>query len=251
MAFSVTFEEEDTYPRSTWQNGVFQGTRRLICDWDQRETLMYELDTWPNNRWPYNDGPSEALAYRVGVEPFGKQTNEAGRTASYNKAKLTVLYGNVVQSFDGGATFLSEWLDFYTEARELSHGIFRWTSNSGDPVRQAEAPHYALHGLVYVARFHRMTNVPNWVLSRIGTCNSNPVAAIMLGLVFGAETMLYQAPKIRTSVRLGGLSTFDVTTSYRFHPGGWNTFFREETGLWEAMYVAGGSRFKPYTPIPY
>ena len=252
MAFTIEFEELHTYPRVTWQDGIFVGTRKLSCAWDERDTFINEIDTWPNNEWPYDDGPSDALANRVAIEPFGRQTNEAGSLASYEKAHLTVQYTNAVRALNGGATLLSEWTEFYTETRELDEGLFRWDSNTGAYLRDGEAPHYALHGLIYVARFHRVSPpLPGWVMGRIGSCNSNVVVSLLLGLAFAAETMLYQPPKVRTTVSLGRLPTCEVTASYRCHPVGWNTFLREESGLWEPLYVAGGARYKPYTPMVY
>lgn len=251
MAFSVSFEEEDKFPRCTWENGVFVGTRRLICDWDDRDTLLMEIDTYPNNEWPYHDGPSNALANKAAIEPLGAQTNAAGTRADYDKARLTIQYTNAVRALDGGATLMSEWLDFYTQTRQLDEGLFRWDSNAGEPLRDGEAPHYALHGMIYVARFHNVLAVPSWVTGRLQTCNENPVACLLLGLVFAPETLRYQPPKIRTSVSLAGRSTVEVTTSYLHHPVGWNTFLREESGLWEPLYVAGGARYKPCTPMVY
>lgn len=246
MAFTVDFEEEHTFPRTICQEGVFVGTRRLICDWGDRFTLTRELDTYPDNQWPYEDGPSDALANKVAMESMGKQTNAAGTLASYEKARLTVQYTNAVRALDGGATLLSEWTEFYTETRELDEGLFRWDNNAGAKLRDGEAPHFAMHGLVYVARFHRVSGMPAWVLGRIGTCNPSSVVSLLLGLAFPAETLLYQPPKIRTTVSLGRLPTCEVTASYRHHPAGWNKFFREETGQWESMYVAGGDEYKPY-----
>ena len=252
MAFTIEFEELHTYPRSVWQRGIFVGTRQLLCAWDDRDTLLAELDTWPNNKWPYDDGPSTALADRVAIESHGKQTNAPGTEASYEKARLTVRYTNAgPQGFDNGATLVSERIEMQSEAHQLDAHWFRWDSGTGAYLDDNEGPVLLEDGLVYVVRFHRAWAIPSAAISRVGTVNSNIVGTWLLGLSFAPETLKYMGPSIQTAHSLGRLLRYDVTFRYRYRPVGWNVFWRASTASYQPIYLAGGSRYKPYPLAVY
>jgi hypothetical protein len=252
MAFTVDFQEEHEFPKSLWQNGVFVGTRQLICAWSDRITLLTELDIWPNNQWPYGDGSSDALTDRVATVGIGAQTNAPGTGAEYAEARLTVRYTNAgPQGFDNGATLISERIETTTETRELDEGLFRWDNNAGTELRDGEAPLLIQDEMTYVVQYHRATVIPGWVLTRVGTVNSNVVDTWLLGLSFSPERLKYKGASVLTSHSLGRILTYEVVTRYRFRPAGWNKFWREATAQYEPLYLSGGAEYKPYPPVPY
>ncbi len=252
MAFTVEFQEEDTYPRSLWTGGTFVGNRQLICAWSDRVTLLEEIDTWPNNKWPYPDGPSDALADRVATEGIGKQTNASGTTAEYAQARLKVRYTNSGPvGFNNGATLISERMEVATQTHATDEEWFRWDNNAGQPLSFGEAPVLIEDNLVYVVQFHRALAVPNATISRMGTVNSNVVGTWLLGLSFAAETLKYKGASILTKHTLGRLLTYDVTYRYRYRSVGWNVFWRASTASYEPIYLAGGARYRPYPLAVY
>ena len=255
MAFTVEFQEEHTFPRSTWTNGIFVGTRQLICAWSDRVTLLTELATWPNNKWPYPDGASTCLADRVASEGIGAQTNAPATRAlaEYSQARLTVRYTNAGPAgFDNGATLVSEYLRSSTEVQRLDEEQFRWDSNNGATLKYGEAPVLIHDELIYVVTFHQALAIPSATLTKIGTCNSNAVATWLLGLTFAAQTLKYQGATTQATFALGtGHQTYNVTYYYRFRPVGWNVFWRQTTAQYEPLYVKDGLQFKPYPAVAY
>lgn len=240
MAISVTYSEVDGWPKSRWENGEFVGDRRLRCAWGDRYTLISQLDTYPDNQWPYPDGPDDAIIRSVAIQGIGKQGASAG-LATYLKALLDVRYSTLGPRYVANHGLLIESLQPNVEAHERDHGLFRWDSNSGHPLREGEAPQQHLYFAEYVLDYRRALALPGeWLLSRIGSCNSNPVGTYLLGLIFPVETMLYVPPTIRTSWSLGGAVRYDFTLRYKVHPVGWNYFWRQSTAQFERMYIGGG-----------
>jgi hypothetical protein len=250
---SVDYYEEVGYPKSRWEEGEFIATRRLICDWADRIALINELDTHPQNQYPYPDGPLDAVAFHTMVEGFGEQGKEEYTVdpggddqhivtlATYPKARVTVKYSTIAPRYIGGGTLISEWCLPYTETHRRNGALFRWDSGSGIVVRPEEGPHQIAHGMIYVVKYHKELAVPAWVLGRLGCVNPANMGTNLLGLTFAPETLLYEPPTIRTSYTAGMLERFDITVHYKYRPTGWNTWWRTATGQYEAMYLAGRS----------
>jgi hypothetical protein len=248
------------WPRSGWKNGQFEATRRLLCDWGDRFALLDWIDRYPNSIYPYADGPADALASQAAVEGMGEQGNETYTPtdglrspmalATYEKAVVTIKYTTEGPRYFGG-TLISEWLLPDVESHPLNPALFRWTNNTGKVLDEGERPVFTRYGLQYVIRFHRLLAVPAWVLGRVGTCNSNVVGGGLLGLTFAAQRLLYQPPTIKTSLTTGTLTTYEVTTHYKYHPAGWNKFWRQSTGQYENIYLANGAQYIQYPPAVY
>lgn len=258
------YNEEAGWPKGVWSKGEFIGIRRLICDWDDRFALIEWLDRYPNSIYPYADGPFDAIARHVAIEGMGEQGNvtqyygdddPANRTgsvvlATYPKARVTVKYSTEGPRYVG-RTLTSEWLLPDTTTMPLNPAIFRWNNNTGKVLDEGERPVHIRYGFQYVIRFHKLWAVPTWVLGRMGTCNSNVVGGNLLGLTFAAERLLYQPPTIRTGLTVGAVPTYDVTIHYKYHPAGWNKFWRQSTATYEDIYLAGGAQYIQYPAVQY
>lgn len=253
MAFTVDFYELSGYPRGVWQEGEFVGTRKLRCAWTDRAQLIEELSQTANLSWPYDNGPSDALARYAADFPVGKQGVDPGDAslATYEEAEVIVKYYTKGPQLIGGATLISERLQPYAIAERFAAGPLRWGSNAGDPLLERESPPFLMYGLEYICRYHGLLGVPGWVLARVGTCNSNIVGTYILGLSFAAETLLYLPPTVEDTVSMARLTTFDVTVRYKYHPAGWNKLRRQTTGEYLDVYVAGGDRLIRYPLMVY
>lgn len=262
------YYEEAGWPKSAWNNGQFEATRRLICDWEDRLWLIDWLGRFPNGIYPYTEGPLDppAIVVYAGIEGMGEQGSETqiygpgdppGRTgsdllATYPKAKVTAKYTTEGPRLQPGGTLLSEWLRPTAQTHALSHASFSWDDAAGTRVREGERPYFTRYGFEHVVRLHQVIAVPPWVTAYVGTCNLNPVAGAVIPITYAPQTLIYQPPTIQTSIDLGrGLPTFDITVHFKFKPTGWNTFPRESTGQDEPMYVTGGSQYIRYPPVIY
>lgn len=260
MAFTVDFEELDTYPRTLWVKGVFLGTRRLKCAWSDRITLLRELDSVENVSWPYGDGPSDAFLFKVDDDPLGRQTepiDAVEHKATYDYAILTCWYANEGPRLYGNQLITESLSSDYSGAT-LPYCNFRWDSGVGTLLHPQEAPKIELYSFVLTQIFHRVYGVPTWVKARMRRVNPLAYATYSLGLVFPAETMLYQPPHIVSTAKLWGANTYDIIVRYAIHPSwadelpsgqvalGWNSFWRLETSRYEPIYMAGGGRYIQY-----
>lgn len=264
MAFSVAFEELDGFPQVHWERGIFVGVRRLKVAWIYRLTLQIELAYQDNMYWPYSGGLEGSIIYKVKIEPLGRQTNAPTTTppddalASYDYAVLTLYYGNDGPRLYGNAQLITESLSGWDSGATLPYNNLRWGSGAGTLLHPQEAPEIAQYSFVLTQTFHRVYGVPNWVKARMRRVNPAAYATYQVGLVFPAETMLYQPPRIVSTAMLWGPDTYDITVRYLIHPSwadelpagqvalGWNSFWRLETARYESIYMAGGSRYIQY-----
>ena len=253
MAFTVDHYEMAGYPRGVWQEGEFVGTRKLRCAWTDRAALVSDFSDTANMGWPYDNGPSDALARYAADFPVGKQGVDLTdvHLATYEEAEVIVKYYTRGPTLIGGATLISERLQPDVTTKRVSPGFLRWDDNDGAVVREHEAPDYMLYGLSYIRKYHGLLTVPGWVLANVGTCNSNILGTYILGLSFPAETLKYIPPTIEDTVSMARITTFDVTTRYRYRPASWNKHWHQESATYRDLYVAGGDRWVRYPPVRY
>jgi hypothetical protein len=255
------YYEEAGWPKGVWNKGEFTGIRRLICDWDDRFALIDWIDRYPNSIYPYADGPVDAIATQAAIEGMGEQGSETYSPtdglrapmvlATYPKARVTIKYSTEGPRHVGGGTFLSEWLLPDVTTMPLNPAIFRWNNNTGKVLDEGERPVHMRYSFQYVIRYHQLVAVPSWVLTRVGTCNSNVVGGNLLGLTFAAQRLLFQPPTIKSTLTVGGRSKYEVTIHYKYHPAGWNKFWRQSTATYEDIYLAGGGQYIQYPPVQY
>ena len=145
--FTVNFGEMEGYPQSKWSRGEFRATRRLICDWTDRVTLLTELDTFPGNVYPYGEAPyyetggtqyGLGFAYAVEIDPFpAKETEDPGRSvlgdsvALYDQAVLTVHYSNLgPRWYSDGTKLVTERFDPITKYESVDKSELEWHTDN-------------------------------------------------------------------------------------------------------------------------
>lgn len=254
----VAYYEEAGWPKSQWdlENAEFVAVRHLICDWADRDELLVWIAAYPHYIYPYAEGPVEAISVNAAVEGFGAQGWELydpddglrapTYLATYPKARVIVKYSTKGPEWHNG-TLRAEWLRPQTQRFGMHKELFRWDSGTGAVVDH-NREHF-IHSFDYVVKYYNVIGVPRWVLNLIGTCNRDPVNAVVLnGLIFGAQTLKYLSPLLENSITTGNVRTYNVTAYYSFQASGWNTHWRTSTAQFEPIYLAGAA--SPYIQYP-
>ena len=241
---AVSYGEVHGFPKSRWVNGEFFGTRKLRCAWADRADLLEELD---GAAWPYADGPyadesdggnSYAIAREATIEPLPAQLTADGNMASYEYAIVTVKYSTVGPQLHS-TNWIEENLDTTVITQRIDYRGLAW--GDGTDLTSLEAPYKILHGLIYSIKYYNVTAVPAAVLTYVGYINSNQVTASSLGLNFAAGKLLYAGARLSHRSSWAGSWLWDVTYYFKYHPAGWNYFWRASTNQYELI-----DGFTPY-----
>lgn len=262
MAFTVTYTEMDGWPRGGWQAGEFDAERMIRVAWTDRAQFLAELDTYPNNQYPYADGPADAIVRRVKTIPFGASTAASGSSlASYEYALIQVWHSTRGPVWN---TLLSclvqENLFPAPQLKFVSRQNLRWKSDNKE-VLASDEPQLDDTLYEYVVSFSRLLTLPAWVLTRPGVCNSNSVAILLnptLGtwaLTMQPETLKYNGCEISGKWSLGLVARWNVTASFLFKGSKWNWYWRPDGGPlqqggWEQMVTKTGADYIQHTPVP-
>lgn len=262
---TTLYEEMHGYPIEKYDRLGFSATRKVICDWSIRHTVVVLLAYSPSV-YPYNAATPQwgsAIVQNVTVEPFpGKETNAGvGQTdiAVYEKAIVTVEYAT--PGFSGeskqieSGVLVSEKFDTFTEFLTLDPSKFTWKSD-GKQLSDAEAPGRQIHGLTWAyTRHDAPLPLDTDVTDFIGMVNDAAVTSLSAGsaafngLLFPAETLLYIKPEIT----LKGAEKATVTLHFQYNPQGWNRFWRTTAGTAGAYdeIQLGGVDYKNYPLAPF
>jgi len=243
--------EEAGYPKSHWKDGQFYAVRRLIVGWNDVSALLAQLDTSPNDQYPYPEGTPNALAREAITEPLGAQTNAAGENqAQYEKARVEVRYSTQGPSWFNGH-YIHEHLEPVGERYPINHSALRWASNSGPQVVAADGATKMAYNFDYIITFHRSMTVPAGVEEWTECINSNIVYAPTLDMHFGRFTLLYKGATIDQTSTIAGLLTQSVSMRFGYKRLGWNTQWCSLSNSHEALYRSGGNQYIGYTAVPF
>lgn len=247
MSISVTHSEVMGWPRSRWYLGVFEGVRKLKCAWDDRYTLLAEIDSYPDCIWPYDDGPNDAYAREATVEPLtNARQSGSGGIADYEWAVVTVRYSSLGPRVYNN-TLIEEWFEPTAEFLNVDYTRLKWdNATTGTHLQPYEGFGKIHASFDYILKIYGTLVVPAWVFGQIGYTNANYVMAPTLGVVFDPQTLLYKPPIVHRTVNRGKLPTFDVTMRFGFHRWGWNKQWRVTNEAWEDVYKDGGGQYYNY-----
>lgn len=250
MAITVNHYERHGWPRYRWREGQFEGERQLRVAWGDVDAFLQQLDTYPNNVWPYPGGTDYALARAVGVRPLMARITNSASLASYEWAIVTVQYWSDGPQFYGGV-MIEERISPAGKHVPVNWQGLSWTSNSGTALTSEDAFSKGIYTFDYVILFKQVLSVPAWVLSRFDCVNANNVASYRLGMTFAPETLLYKAPVISSSSGLGLLTKYDVVLTYGINPQGWNKQWRAATSSYDSVYITGGSQYLNHPAVTF
>lgn len=260
MAFSVDYQELAPSPNSRWRNGVFQATRMLQCAWTDRVTFLLELDTYPNNIYPHDEGPAPpyaALAQSVQIRGYD-QVSSGGTSPvkiAYDTAVLTVEYDNRGPYIIGGQK-VTERIRPSAYVKRLPAERLRWENNAGPGVDYGDAPSYPLFFATYEITFHELTSVPGNAYAYVNYVNSNPVTCYTIGHTFAAGTIVKRMPDVYQVTTMSGSPATNVKYMFEINPFGWNNHFRTPAALnganpWQPMYVDAGGQLVLYPSVAF
>lgn len=259
MAITTAHYEISGWPREKARWDAFAAERKLLCAWSDRFTLASEL--YANNTYPYETNPG-AVVTNINIEPLRRGEQSQGVSsdmASYEYAVLTVNYSTQTGGYLHGDTLVSEWLETGSEYKQLDYRQIQWgTGSSALALFPSEAPVVNQPTIDYVLVYHDLAVIPAWTTTAVGKVNSNAVAALLLGIVFAPETLLFMGANATRRITTAGAQAFKVKTRFRWKSNGghgwnyaWNQRANNGVGDWEKMYFTDSSenQVKPYETV--
>lgn len=254
MGFSVAIEEVAPYPQGpgwtqTDRGWRFQATRCLDMDWDSLQTFCQELNTYPNNCFPYSWGTELALARRIRPQGIGR-TGGSGNEISYDRAHVFVDYDTIGPMYSPGSMgdYVDEWTNIgnagYNFHPETGKAYWSSDSTAVDTKQVIEVPSGQLQ---YIRTFYRVLEVPTAVYSLVGYANASIVPTYTLGLSFGAGTLQYLGARVSSTADLGQVEYKVVSEVFAYSSHGWNSWWHQGYG-WDNIKDADGNSFVPHLP---
>ena len=258
LSLSPPFGEASGYPQSEWVEGEFRAVRKLIVVWDEIRDALDQLDTWPNQQYPYPEGTTDALARSAKIYPMprAEQVNAVGSEfAEYRLGYIEVTYSTSGPQWYNGQ-LVDEELQPSATVHHIEHNILRW--GDGKPLADDSAGIMRLeYGFDYIIHYPRVTVLPGWLMAMTGCVNSNTVVAPTLGLTFLPETLLYKGTTLKQKVGISGVRHQEIWVRFGiksndFMPVTWNMAWRTSTAQPENVFlIAGGAQYKSYPAVPF
>ena len=247
MGTPVTYAEMQGFPQGRWNNGEFDGHRRLKVAWASAAELLSQLE---GTTWPYSTGPNNCYGWRADIKPFpGCQQGGSGSEASYDWALVDIYYttrGPTHVSHLGG--YVKETLSPYTRTSRVNHSGLYWSTATA--IAANEAPTATWHGSKYQITYSNLTIPPANFLNYSGCVNSNTVASYTLSMSFLPQTLLYAGTVTSVNYGWGQSPRWSASHRFEYWPPGHNTFYRQ--GGFVCMYTdaAEADKFLLY-PLTY
>jgi hypothetical protein len=224
--------------------GEVTASVKLMCAWNQRWALVNDLLL--NSRvLPYY-GFGAPVALNASVAPFGERYQD-GQAYVYSEAVVSVNYG--IKKYDevGDFDIVAESIEPQAEFRILPYQNFRWSSKTGDPLVEAEAPGKLEMKLMLVRQIFKVpTPLPLLALTGTGKCHNAAYTSPLLGLTFPAESLLYLEPKFERTLRNNGNDGVNYTQQWAIKYTGWNKFYRAKTAAYENIYMTTNAGVDPH-----
>lgn len=223
----------------------------LQCAYDDRWDLVADI-VGNRKAWPKAPGSAAVTprASKAAIQGMGERADTSGQECTYDEAIVTVTYTTRQLAPDEEENLFAEELVPSVEMLTLPYTMFRWTSGTGEPLQENEAPAYPLWSLTLNRTVYKVASVPAGVLTFVGRTNLANYTSSVLGLTFNAETLLYQGGSINRTISTDFNLAFDVQLSFGYKPETWNKFFRAKTGAYDEIFVSGGgSAYKNFAPL--
>lgn len=224
---------------------------QLKCPWDQRHEIMYDM-IFNRVAWPYLDHDGLVATSASAVAFTGSVGVQDLYGYEYELALLSIQFATDSREEGEDETLYSESLEPTAEFLTIPPTDYRWGSSAGTALKQEEAPGRLEVGFDYVVTRYRLPTIPSWVLTLNGKCNSGSVVSPSLGLTFASEHLMFNPPAISREVTLDGDNLYTLQTRLTFRGnGGWNYFWRPETGAYEQIYHKDGGVYKNFIPASF
>ena len=262
MALNVpTLQGElDGYPQSEWYDGEFRAVRRLVVGWDDVRKLLDQLDSPPDDQYPYPEGTPNALARRARTFPYSAQTNPASaEKAHYDLAIVEVHYSTRGPQWHKG-NLIHEYLEPAGGMHGVNHANLRWNSNAGVPAEAADNIRRMEYAYDYCIKFHRLLAPPQWLAEATNCINLNVVVSPTLGWMFRPYSLLFKGVSVGQTVSpAGGVTHQSVTARFGLHPdNNWFLHWKADggtdgTGQYAGLFIAGagGGQYRAYRAVNF
>ncbi|RLC38840.1 hypothetical protein DRH27_01270 [Candidatus Falkowbacteria bacterium] len=271
---TVAYKEMGDSPREYVRSGANGAVRDLECAWSDRFTLAKEMtgyytqsisvvDTVVNIYEPHHyphTSLQKLYAKEANISGIGKMIGDddfsTQAVAKYTYAKVSVNYETASEY---GGTEVEDAL--VTESLEpASEFLTMQTDNlgfsDGRALGAGEAPGKIVRMMDWVYTVHKLTKIPNGLLSLPGTVNDRRMYARTLDLYFPTGTLLFGNPSLSRDITAEGAEAWSVTVRMSYRPTGWNFFPRIVTAggdiSWQRLYpvtnsvvVGGAINFYP------
>ncbi len=252
----------DKASESVEENG-YKATMGFKCTWANRNAV---LGYWLGNGgllYPRNEA-SGARARSGTAVPLGAQSSNVlldggpGCIGVWDHALVTInfAYDNVTPDQGQGGELISETLEPTAEFVSTDPIGLAWYD--GTALTKDEAPGKLIRGINYTYTRHFVTALPEPALTFFGSSNASSITAVLLGLTFGAETLLYSPPQCQRkwdqTMQTAGWS---VTYRFSYKYPGWNWQWRGKTATWEQIRIRGSgvpsswTIYKQYPPAAW
>ncbi len=243
------YSEMQGWPRELYTLDGAAAERKLLTAWSDRFAVAVELDTPPNNIYPYDT--AGAILDRIKITPHqnSKSADAGGGKISYDEAVLTVNYST---SGPVTANLVSERLTPGVYGSKWSHEGLYWNNDGTSPLLPNEGPQRLHPTMTYTLEYHRLGAVPSSVFTLGGYINSNTVFTKILGVYILPTFLRYDNAVVRRTQTAAGITTFKVThvAQYVYNNGfGWNGVwnrFAGASGAYAPIFDADGNQRFPY-----
>jgi hypothetical protein len=229
------------------ETGLLSAEVTLRCAYADRHALA--ADVCGNRKpWPKGGFGLTPRATRAAIRMDMSAGGVEGQILLSADALVTVYYSTKNEDI------ITESLEPTNEFVGLDFRLFRWAAGNGDHLTEEEAPGRLIRYVNFVrTELYVQPPLNPALLSLMGTCNDAPITSTMLfGLSFARETLLFAPPTINRKISALGAQQYDVVKKWSYNPVGWNKYFRQKTGQYAKIYVAGtNTPYESYTPMDH
>lgn len=230
--------------------GKITASVTVRCAWENR--LYLADDVLLNKRtYPLITTGFSPIALTCGIT-YGDSWFEATTVGQHRPPKTALVTINYGFNDTGTTAFdaVAESIEPLAEFRRLSHLPFRFGSQTGRGIKPEEAPGFLEVKLRLTRRIYRLSSMPANVLAFVGKVHNAVYTSSIIGMTFGAETLLYDAPQPDVTSSSDGSRGYNLTQNLVWCPNGWNKYYDPETNSWGYYYhVSSSSPYKPYEPV--
>lgn len=230
--------------KEKWDSGV-SASVQLMTPWALRHDVAADL-LWNSRPWPGISGGivQPPTAASVGIKGFNC-VGSVGQCILPEFALLDVQYSMDI------VNLVSETLQPIATFNTLDHKAFRWESQEGPTLLEAEAPGRLVRGMNLVRTLYKVPGpLPPEILTLVGSVNEATYTSSILGLTFAPETLLYTPPSLKRTISNTGTEGWDITMNFQLKEApGWNSYWRAATSSYEQIYnYKTGDVQKSYVP---
>jgi len=241
----VDFAEEPGSPQESWDKDGLTAVVHLRCDWNVRNQLIIEKLMWGGELYPRLP-ISRARARSGSAAPApGQLTQAIPGYAQYENAIVTINYSTKGPDKEDEGVLFEESIEPTAEFMTLDHTAFAWGAADGPALKEQEAPGLLQPGCDLRLTFPDLTTIPAAVMTLPGYVNAAAYTS-RRGIVFPAETLLFNLPVIHDIVKADGTNSQSMDLRLTYKPCGWNRFWHAASGAYLYQYFKTGGIHRGY-----